>query len=146
MCRVLPARTLVCLTMVDVEPSASTARVTNAGCPYPVHYRASQGEAVELSIEAYPLGVTPASTYHTLDVQLGAGDYLVLHSDGIAEAADASGEPFGFERTVEAVRQACAGGLPPEEVIAHLLAAARAFTGGVPQADDMTCVVVRRGC
>ncbi|HTW48890.1 MAG TPA: SpoIIE family protein phosphatase [Acidobacteriaceae bacterium] len=54
----------------------------------------------EMEIESgLPLGVWLASDYADTQVELAPGDTLTLLSDGIAEAQDAKGELFGFERT-----------------------------------------------
>ena len=50
---------------------------------------------------------------------------------------------FGYERTIETVREACAEGIGAEELVDRLMSKAREFAGEEPQADDMTCVVVR---
>ena len=50
---------------------------------------------------------------------------------------------FGYERTIETVRVARAEGIGAEELVDRLMSRAREFAGEEPQADDMTCVVVR---
>ena len=50
---------------------------------------------------------------------------------------------FGYERTIETVREACAEGIGAEELVERLMSRAREFAGEEPQADDMRCVVVR---
>ncbi|MEW6751410.1 MAG: two-component regulator propeller domain-containing protein [Candidatus Latescibacterota bacterium] len=143
LCRALRPRTLVCLSMVDIDVAQRRARLTNAGCPFPLHYDARTGTLCECEVEAYPLGVRPDTAFAVQDLRLAGGDYLIFHSDGFAEAANAAGEPFGFERTIDVMRRACAEGLEPDALIDRLTAAVREFAGGAPQSDDMTCVVVR---
>jgi serine phosphatase RsbU (regulator of sigma subunit) len=54
----------------------------------------------ELALEgAFPLGALPAVTFPIQRFQLGEGESLLLVSDGVVEARNASGELFGFERT-----------------------------------------------
>ena len=55
-------------------------------------------------MDGYPLGVRADTEYGVIEAQLGAGDYLVLYSDGIPETTDAGEEMFGYERTMEAIR------------------------------------------
>jgi sigma-B regulation protein RsbU (phosphoserine phosphatase) len=143
LCEKLSRRTHVAFAMAEIDLTARSARLANAGCPYPCHFQRTTGEAIEVAVEAYPFGVRPDTAYRQLDVRLEAGDYLVFYSDGLAEAANAAGDLFTFEGTVAAIRAACAQGLSPEAVIDHLLTAVRAFTGDLPQADDMTCVVIK---
>lgn len=143
MCRSLGSHTYVCLSMLELDPAGHAMRVCNCGCPYPLHYRAAVGQVVEVEVQAYPLGVRPATEYAAIDVQLEDGDYVVLHSDGFSEATNADNQPFGFHRTIELIRRGCSERLDPESLIGLLVAEVRSFTGDGPQADDMTCVVVR---
>ena len=92
---------------------------------------------------AYALGIRPDTEYPVLEVRLPAGDCVVLHSDGFSEAANADGDQFDFEQVAKVIRQGCSDGLSPEELIDRLIGEAMTFTGNEPQADDMTCVVVK---
>ena len=47
-------------------------------------------------------------------------------------------EMFGYERTIETVREACAEGIGAEDLVDRLMSRAREFAGEEPQADDMT--------
>jgi len=77
----------------------------------------------------------------TVDVELrlGAGDTLVLYSDGVVEAADAAGEQLGLARLVAAARAAAPDG--PAHVVAAVIDAARAHRAA--QEDDVTVVALR---
>ncbi|MFC1525571.1 SpoIIE family protein phosphatase [Candidatus Latescibacterota bacterium] len=143
LCRSLGEHTFVCLSMVDVDPAAGTMRLSNCGCPYPLHYLAGTGEIAEIQVDSYPLGVRPDTEYRATQISYGEGDYFVLHSDGFPEATNAEMETFGFDRTMEVIRQGCSEGLAPEYLIERLIGEVKAFTGDVPQADDMTCVVIK---
>ena len=138
----LTGRTLVCLTMGELDLGTRTLSLSDSGCPYPYHYRAATGEVAELQADAYPLGVRPDTAYQVVEVRLEAGDRVVLCSDGVAEAVNGVGEQFGYERTAEAIRGACEEGLSAEATIDRILGAVNAFRGDAPQADDMTCVVL----
>jgi serine phosphatase RsbU (regulator of sigma subunit) len=63
---------------------------------------------------------------------IGQGDRLVLMSDGIAEATDANGKLFGFERVHELLRRA--------KSAAEVANAAQAFG----QEDDISVISVTR--
>lgn len=90
-----------------------------------------------------PLGVRADTAYSVQELQLAEGDYLILHSDGFYEAANAEEELFGFDRMIAVLLQGCAEGLSPEELISRLIGEVKAFTGEAAQSDDITCVVVR---
>ena len=101
LCETLDRRTFICFAMGDLDLSSSIFRLCNAGvCPYPYHYRTSDGEVVELQAEGYPLGVREQSEYPVTETQ----------SDGIIEADNEAGEQFGFDQTAETIRQTCEEG------------------------------------
>jgi Stage II sporulation protein E (SpoIIE) len=70
-----------------------------------------------LGIEgALPLGMIEGAESSVMHFQLKPGDRLMLMSDGIAEATDAEGHLFGFERVHELYhrrRGACFAPLEP---------------------------------
>ena len=143
LCRTLPGRTFICLQMGELNLSDRTVRLSNSGCPYPYHYRAATGHAVELQMDAYPLGIRPDTDYPVVERQLQRGDRLVFCSDGIVEAMNGAGEPFGYDRTVEAIQRAGQEGLSASATIDRILKEVKTFRGDAPQSDDITCVVVR---
>jgi serine phosphatase RsbU (regulator of sigma subunit) len=55
---------------------------------------------------ALPLGIMEGAEFSVMHFHLTDGDKLVLMSDGIAEATDADGHLFGFERVSELLRTA----------------------------------------
>ena len=71
-----------------------TATFANAGHLAP--YR----NGVEIDLDSgLPLGISTGFVYPETMVKLGAGESLLLLSDGVVEARNAGGELFGFERT-----------------------------------------------
>ena len=139
----LDARTFVCFGVAEIDLESRALRLTNSGCPYPYHFRAATDDIVELQIEAYPLGVRPDTAYLAIEVPLERGDRIIFCSDGIIEAVDAREEIFGFERTAEMIHRGCVEDLSPEALIDLLVDAVKDFADGVPQGDDMTCVVMK---
>jgi len=60
---------------------------------------------VELDVTgALPLGMVPETDYTIDSFQIADGDSMLLMSDGIAEAQDAHGQLYGFERVAELVK------------------------------------------
>lgn len=138
----ISGRSFICFVMGELDISSRLLRLCNGACPSPYHYQSSSGELRELELQAYPLGVRSDTEYEVLETQLEAGDRVVFCSDGIVEAANAADEIFGFDRTADAIRRACAEGLPAVDLIDQIIAAAHTFSGDSPQRDDMTCVVL----
>lgn len=73
--------------------------------------------------------------------QLAPGDMVLLGTDGITEAFHASGEMFGDDRFHALMQRlaAQAAEAAVEGVIGEILA----FSTGMPQSDDLTCLVAR---
>ncbi|HEY5253558.1 MAG TPA: SpoIIE family protein phosphatase [Acidobacteriaceae bacterium] len=87
----------------------------------------------ELPMEgALPLGMMESADFSVMQFQLAPGDRLLLMSDGVAEAQDAKGQLFGFERIEEMLR---------EPVTAAEMAAAAQNFG---QEDDISILSVTR--
>jgi serine phosphatase RsbU (regulator of sigma subunit) len=111
----------------------------NAGHCAPLVVRASR--AMEsLDPTGPPVGLLDPAEYAMLRTTLAPGDKLVVYTDGITEAQNDAGEFFGRKRLREIVRAHPTAGCV--ELHGEILAGVRAFTGGAPQADDMTLVVL----
>jgi phosphoserine phosphatase RsbU/P len=87
------------------------------------------------------LGVIPTAICHQGEVTVQPGDLLVLYSDGIVEAANASEEEFGEERLCSIIQENCAR--PSAEILDEELKQGRSFIREAPPQDDMTLVVAR---
>jgi sigma-B regulation protein RsbU (phosphoserine phosphatase) len=72
---------------------------------------------------------------------LGVGDVVLLFTDGVTEAMNEAGEPFGEERLAALVEEH--GELPFEELRERILREIRAFVGGASLHDDLTLVLLK---
>jgi phosphoserine phosphatase RsbU/P len=87
------------------------------------------------------VGAFPEAVYEQAERQLEAGDTIVLFSDGIVEAMNVEGDEFGEARIRDTIAPHARA--PVETILERLLSAVERFTHGIPQADDLTAVVVR---
>jgi serine phosphatase RsbU (regulator of sigma subunit) len=114
-------------------------RYVNAGhCP-PLLVRAGGG-IEDLDATGLPAGMLEEAEYEARDVTLRPGDMLVLYTDGLTDAEDPDGRPFGEERLLEVVRAEAACGCRALHVA--LDQAVTRFAQGAVQKDDMTLMVV----
>ncbi len=117
--------------------------VANAGHPPPIVVRAN-GETELIEKSGVPLGVLDEEDFAESGMVLDRGTFVVAYSDGVTEALAGDGRMYGMSRLIETVRTAsrvAASSLELKELVLHDL---RVFTKGVPLADDLTLMVIRR--
>jgi sigma-B regulation protein RsbU (phosphoserine phosphatase) len=112
----------------------------NAGHNPPVLAR--EREIVLLHQTGMVLGPSREAAYSRGFVTLEVGDVLVLYTDGIVEAVDASDEEFGIDRLKRVIAE-CRGETA-EAIIAAILRQVAKFTRGAVPQDDRTVLVIRR--
>jgi serine phosphatase RsbU (regulator of sigma subunit)/anti-sigma regulatory factor (Ser/Thr protein kinase) len=129
---------VTCLYLV-LDPATGHVVYANAGHNLP-YVRTAAG-VVEFRATGMPLGLMPGMVYEEREADIGPGDNVLLYSDGLVEAHDASGAMYGFPRLRADLETALAG----SELIDELLDRLHAFTGhGWEQEDDITLVALRR--
>jgi len=89
-----------------------------------------------------PLGMFATSRYTVRRVLLDPRDSLLLYSDGISEANDASGKEYGVNRLSFAA--GARHGLAPKELIAACLDDIEQYSLGIRPADDQTLMAIQR--
>lgn len=115
-------------------------RYTNAGHNAPVLVRA--GGAVErLTAGGTVVGAFNFVEFEEARTALGAGDLLVLFSDGITEARNHAGEEFGEARLVEFV--AARRGETVNNIRQEIFDEIDRWTGEAEREDDQTLVILK---
>jgi sigma-B regulation protein RsbU (phosphoserine phosphatase) len=126
-----------------LDPATGTLVYCNAGhCP--PYLVGSQRDAQKLIRTGMPLGIIQDGSWEQHTVQLDPGDVLVLYSDGITEAQDASGTLYGEERLLASVQANLGSGA--QDIQDAIIRDVDQFAGGKRHAqfDDMTLVVIAR--
>ena len=123
----------------ELDHARGRLRYVNAGHNYPRLRRAS-GEVESLVTGGMPLGLFDSFPYDEAEVAFGAGDALLLFSDGVSEAMDSFQQEFG-EARLEDVWREC-GHEPGAVCIARVMGEVIEFRGSAAQSDDMTTVVI----
>jgi sigma-B regulation protein RsbU (phosphoserine phosphatase) len=121
-----------------LDATAGLITYTNAGHYLPMLVRAD-GSVERLGVGGPVLGVLGDAEYEQASIAVGAGDRLVLFTDGLTEARDAADQEFGEERLLAAAvaHRACSA----PALQARLTGAVAAFTDGDLQ-DDATLMVL----
>ncbi len=134
-----PNMFVTCLYAV-LNPLTGRLRFANAGHPLP-YRRTGAGTVEELRATGMPLGLLDGMQYEEAETVLGAGEQVLLHSDGIAEAHGGGREMFGFPRLAALVADGPRGQALIDEVLGQL----HTFVGDdAEQEDDITLVTLQR--
>jgi serine phosphatase RsbU (regulator of sigma subunit) len=143
LCADLPPGRLVTMVAGALDPATGRVELLSAGHAPLLLYTAHDDQVSSFEAHGVPFGVFGGMAYGPpQEIVLGPGDVLVLVTDGFFEWTNERDEDFGFERLHAAIR--AARDYPPDWLIAHLHEAVTTFTGGTPQSDDLTAVVLRR--
>jgi hypothetical protein len=139
LCRTGDRRAFMSLFCAVLDPATGAMRYVCAGHPFPL-LRSPSGAISELGRGAFPLGIREPLPLVTEAATLEPGSSLLVYSDGLPEARDPAGAPFGFDR----VQSVAAPGGSPREIHDRLLKALDAHRQESPLADDVSLVVVGR--
>ncbi len=126
--------------LAEFDPRDGRLVYVNAGHNAPVLRRVASG-IERLEAGGPPLGIYPDLDYECNTTSLGAGDSLVIFTDGVIEAANETGEEYGEPRLLELLTSAPPES--PENTMKRLLAAVDTFVGAARRYDDLTCLVLR---
>ena len=114
----------------------------NAGHNPPIWLQPSTGDIEFLTARGIVLGAFDTFVPEERLCFLQPGDYVIFYTDGITEARNPQGDFFddeGLEAVVAARQWNSAG-----ELLSAIIDAVEEYSGGMPQADDYTVVVLRR--
>jgi phosphoserine phosphatase RsbU/P len=113
----------------------------NCGHTAPVHLSAT-GQVRRLEATGLPLAMLADRPAGAACISFQPGDALFVFSDGVTEAINAAKEEFGDALLLETLLKNREGTVA--ELVSTVFEAVDAFACGEPQADDITCIAVRR--
>ena len=120
-----------------INPKTQKMAFVNAGHPAPLIRR---GDTLfTLPATSPPLGFFDNPEITMERIELKKEDRLLLYTDGITEATNQDGEPFGQERLEQILRHPDYNHL---EFLDNLFDALKKFTVKDPPSDDCTAIVV----
>ena len=133
----------VALLYAVLESGENRLSLCSAGQTQPVYRSASSGETrlVETRGDSFPLGILDEADYEETELRLESGDKAVLYTDGVVEAMNDQEEMFGFDRLLEVVKNSKT--TTAEDLLNEIKSEVDDFTGGAPQHDDITIIVVQ---
>ncbi|WP_300164708.1 SpoIIE family protein phosphatase [Solidesulfovibrio sp.] len=131
------------LFAMELRPGQGVARYVRAGHDPALLYDPEADAFTQWPGKGLPLGIEPEYRYVETAMPFDRpGLVLLIGTDGIWEARDASGAMYGKDRLMAVVRGAARG--PAASIVAAVIADLTQFRGGVRQEDDVTLVVVKK--
>jgi len=140
LCRENPLELFVTVLYGVFDPEGGHFTYACGGHNPPVRTDASGRSDLLPGTDGVALGVMEGLEYDEATVTLGAGERIVLYTDGITEAFSANGEAFGEARLLEVCEEG--GPHPARTTTERIVAAVDAFCTGVEPSDDVTCLVL----
>ncbi|HZF09564.1 MAG TPA: PP2C family protein-serine/threonine phosphatase [Thermoanaerobaculia bacterium] len=133
-------RNFTSLALLRLDLATGQALLANAGHPYPLLLVDNAVE--EIVLPGLPLGQGPKREYADLALTLPPGSVLILCSDGLFEAPNWAGDPYGYERPSEILRWTSRR--PAQAILEALLADWRRHLHNEEPPDDTTVLVIKR--
>jgi phosphoserine phosphatase RsbU/P len=139
LCDIMPANKFISFFYGVLDGESRKLTFCNAGHNPPLLVR-TNGTSCELAASGAILGQFANWQYSQTELELSAGDKLLLFTDGLVEAFNENGEPFGEERLIHLLRsQGTSGAAAMQDA---LLREVSSHCGGKFQ-DDATLIVLR---
>jgi len=118
-----------------------TLTYVNAGHNPPIVYRCRDGSMEELMPTGIIMGAMEHREYSSRTIGIGAGDVVVLYTDGVTESINNHVEMFGEERLKKIIRENAR--LSSRDILTKILTCVETFSSGEPQFDDITLMVIK---
>lgn len=136
----------VSLLYLIMERGADEITMARAGHEPPLLYHGETGEVEMIEPPGLAAGVDKGPVFkrsvkdHRFRMQ--SGDILLLYTDGITESENRSGEEFGIEKLIEALRRGSGGS--SEDLVRDITEEVVAFSEGMAQTDDITLIAIEK--
>ena len=128
--------------IAELNSATRVLQYVNAGHNTPI-LRRNSGAIERLGVGGVPLGIQQNAPYAAADVTLAPGDWLIIFTDGLVEAENQVGEPYGEDRLLRVLHSGVSS--TPDLLLQRMIAEVNAFVGATPQHDDITCMVIKAG-
>ena len=113
----------------------------NAGHNPPLIRRNARFEYLTLE-KSWALGIDETLTFKQKEMQLKAGDAMLLYTDGVTEAMDEDGNQYSDERLIKRLNE-LDGQATVEEIVSSVEEDLKAHAGAAEQSDDITMLALK---
>ena len=114
--------------------------ICNAAHPFPLLVTGCGIRAIEVS--NLPIGMFGNEEFSVSEIGVEPGESLVIYSDGVSEAMDASGEQYGIDRLKSQISRQAA--FSPSGMLTACREDLARFRNTAPRTDDVTLFVLGR--
>jgi sigma-B regulation protein RsbU (phosphoserine phosphatase) len=125
-----------------LNPADGRLSYINAGHPGPIYLMKSKDETSTLGLTGPPLGVLDNAQWGIVELSLQPDETLILYTDGVTDACNASGDFFGSKRFLALTTKQ--RGKSAQAIHDNLLADIDHFVSDEVQFDDTALLVVQR--
>lgn len=141
LCKNNPGTMFVTLFYGLLDLRSGRLGFVNAGHVHPYLLGADGVLSIVERTSGPPMGVTDFARHTVFELELGPGDGLILITDGFPEMENGAGEYYSLERLEQDFTELWQAG--PRSLLTQAVERVTAFSGGIPQADDVTALVLR---
>ncbi|AFZ27673.1 serine phosphatase RsbU, regulator of sigma subunit [Cylindrospermum stagnale PCC 7417] len=128
----------------EYDPQNRVLSYSNAAHNPPLWWHAATKNVTRLDTLGMLIGLDANSQYEDAQAQLEPGDTIIYYTDGLTDAAAASGDRFDEENFITSFNAACRYCNGPQEIVDYLFDQVQQFIGSDRQnTDDMTLVVLQ---
>jgi len=138
-------RTSMFLTAQLLRLDLDFGTVTYASCGHTeaLVWKHLEDRVVRIGSTAIPIGIMEDIDIGELAFALLPGDFILLYSDGVTEAASSRGELFGTERLVQHFERLVTQLTDAQNVASALVNEVRTFSGSRILSDDLTLLALK---
>jgi len=140
-------RTTMFMTIILLEwiPTRKTLQWVGAGHEHVIHIKPSTDHVNRIPAGGIALGMLAdnRALSKIQEIQLEAGDFVILFSDGITEAKNVTGEIYTVERLEEFAKIHTKGDTTANDLFEKIAVDVSRFMEGHRQDDDMTLMIFK---
>lgn len=129
------------ISLLTYIPEERCIEYVNAGHQSLLLWKQKTKTMSKLEQKTDPIGIDTKSVYRSKKLPVEKGDIAVLFTDGLVEALNQQGEPFGIKALAGLLAEHHT--LPAQEITKKISQHIKSFIGSVSPHDDQTMMVVK---